>query len=167
MTLFFKSLVVDLNFHRINNALKAAYDKFPEAVNNDCYREILKKSLISNGVSSLLRKNWVDSFGCAAAAMCVDSYAPTNPILLGEFDQRDAKNYLTNVDIMIGCRRSLVKYFVKEIPCNCLDDIYSRIKENRPKMGMCLGCTQEKERASLFVCTGYVLQQGMPNCNCA
>ena len=144
-------------------ALDTAYRKYPEAINNEQNLDIVKKNIIQNATSSLLGRRTDGMqvseithimFGYATTLMSIDSYQPSSPITPGSFDQRDAKTFLRNLDITNGCERSLVKFFVNQIPCKCLDEIYSQIKSTKSKMGMCSNCKQMKERTSLFVCTG-------------
>ena len=154
------SYMVNMEFRQVNIALKAAYDKFPEAVNSNTNREMLKKNFICNGVNSLLGtmkhsigKDLNISFGSAEALMYIDSYSPSSPVPHGTIDRRDAKHFLRNMDVSNGCKRSLIKYFMKQIPCNCLDELYSQVKSITPKMTVCPGCKQrkEKERVCLYV----------------
>ena len=140
-------------------ALETAYNKFPEAVNNESNREIIKNDFISTGASYLLGRSGPDtsaimSRSCATALMFIDSYDPSFPVPAGHLDDRDAKVWLRNLDIMNGCYRSLVKYFAKQTPCNCLDELYAQVRSTTPKMGHCFGCRQTKERTTLFICTG-------------
>lgn len=137
------------------DALSEAYSKFPEAVNIESNREILKKNFISNGVSSLLGtlgpdNSAVMSHGCVVALLLIDSYVPSSRVPPGCLDNQDAKVWLRNLDIINGCKRSLVKHFVKQIPCKCLEDMNSRMKSTTEKMGICFGCKQKKERNTLF-----------------
>ena len=89
----------------------------------------------------LLLKNEKASFdlavGFAAALMVVDSYNPSSFVPAGLMDERDASKWLTKVDILNGCQRSLVNFIVKQIPCKCLDELYAQIKSKLPKMGIC------------------------------
>ena len=138
-------------------ALKDAYDRFPEAVNNQKYLDFVKRNFISTGTQFILHDDIHISrlaIGIAAALMYIDSYSPSSPVLPGTIDKRDAKDYMRNLDIMNGCQRSLVKIFVKQIPCNCLDELYARVKSVLPKIGKCWGCNQTKERSELYICTG-------------
>ena len=91
--------------------------------------------------------------GFTVVLMLIDSYAPSSPVPQG-FDQRDAKIWLSNLDILNGCYRSLVKYYMNQTPCSCLDDLYSQLQATMPKMGACTNCKQTKERTNLFICTG-------------
>ena len=151
-------------------ALDEAYNKYPEAANNVIYREILKKSIFSSGASyfvglsklsvkgtsSILGMNSHNSplpLGFAVVSMVLDTCAASSHLLPGTFDERDASTFLRNLDIINGCQRSLVKYFVKHTPCSCLDEMYSKIKTS-PKMGVCANCKQRKERKKMFICTG-------------
>lgn len=92
--------------------------------------------------------------GCAAALMAIDSYSPLSDVPLCRLDERDAKVLMRNMDIMNGCYHSLVKFYVNRIPCNCLDDLYAKIRSTTPKMGVCPNCKHTNERNSMFTCTG-------------
>ena len=149
--------------------LESAYNKYPDALNNDTYREMLKKSIVSSGasyflglsrlsvsgISALLGSSSDNSpipLGFAAALMLMDSYS--SPVSQCSLDDRDAKIWLRNLDIVNGCYHSLVKYFAKQTPCNCMDELYDQVKSTMPKMGHCFRCKQTKERSELFICTG-------------
>jgi len=144
------------------DALSEAYNKFPEAINIESNREIIKNNFISTGVSYLLGTLGMLGSGtsaimarsCAAALMFIDSYVPSCPIPSGNIDDRDAKVWLRNLDILNGCRHSLVKFFVTRSLCNCLDELYAQMKSTTPKMSDCMGCRQTKERNNMFICTG-------------
>ena len=137
------------------DALSEAYNKFPQALNNKNNREIIKKNFISTGVSYLLgmlgpeSQNPDTSAGmtrsCAAALMMIDSYDPSCPVPSGNLDDRDAMLMLRNLDIVDGCQRSLVKFFVNHSSCNCLDELYAQVKSTMPKMGLCSNCKESKE----------------------
>ena len=154
ITSFFHSYECIMTPQHVKNALKAAYAQVPEAVNSNINRDILKKSLVSNGASALLgmcgTHNAQIAYGAAVALMLIDSFGFSDVGM----DAHDANNYLRNADIINGCKRSLVKYFMKQIPCKCLDDLYSQLKLSKPKTGMCAKCEQTKERSELFICTG-------------
>ena len=141
----------------VATTLETTYNKFPEALNNEDYRGIVKKNLVSNGVTYLLGEHSGPSnmsLACVNTLMLIDSYDPSSPVPAGTFDARDAKNHLRNSDIISGCTRSLVKYFVNQIPCNCLDEVYSQVKSTTPKIGKCQKCKETKARSSLYICTG-------------
>jgi len=141
----------------VATTLVTTYNKFPEALNNENNRQYIKKNIICNGTGYLLGENPGPSnmsLACAVALMLIDSYDPTSPVSAGTFDERDAKQVLTNGDIMNGCQRSLVKFFVKRTPCNCLDDLYTQVKSTTSKMAACPCCKQTKERKSMFICAG-------------
>ena len=148
----------ELNVHDIGlssvRALDIACNKYPEVILNDEHREIAKKCIIGNGANYVLDNLQFMSLGCAAALLVIDSYAPTSITLPGRLEDHDAKNYMRNSDILNGCNRSLIKYFVNRIPCKCLDESYAKIKLLTPKMGVCIGCGQREDRNSLYMCTG-------------
>jgi len=125
--------------------------------NNKMHMSMAKKTLISNGVNALLGcgiKNTAIAQGCAAALMLIDSYDPSSPIPHGNFDQREPKKLLRNMDVLNGCLHSLVKFFVNQIPCKCLDELYTLVRSTTPKKGSCRRCQQIKARSSLYICTG-------------
>ena len=155
----------DYNIVAINaatRALKNTHNKFPEAMNNKNNRDSMKNTIIATGVERLVENFFSNEFhdtslftvGCAVALMLFDSYDPSSPIPTGTFDDRDAKDYLTNIDVMNGCQRSLVKFFMKRVPCNCLDEMYAQLKITTPKMGDCINCHKRIERSKQHICTG-------------
>jgi len=155
---------------RVFRALDAAYSKYPEAVTNDENLDAVKKNIIQNATSSLVKDKWnphpmtmVDTIAYAVALMVIDTYNPSSPVPAGVFDERDAKQFLVQTDIMMGCKRSLVlvKFFVNQIPCSCLDKMYSQIRSSTPKMGECAyeKCKQMKKRSGMFICTGCEREQ--------
>ena len=129
------------------NEMRKAKKTFPEALSNEKNRERTKKAIIATGVEDFFRNTGSSlSFGCAVAVISIDDMA----------DERDAnaKDYLANFDVMNGCYRSLVKFFMKRAPCKCLDGMYSKLKLLTPKMSDCVGCNQRKKRTELYICTG-------------
>ena len=163
MILFYQSYMTNMCFEQVPIALSTAYDMHPEAVNNKYNLEMVKKKMISNGVNFILGQTLTNNmmfdfqitFGSSIALMLIGSYASSSSIPRGHLDEKDAKTVLRNFDILNGCKRSLVKFFAKQTPCNCLDEMYSGIRESdTPKMSMCAGCKQMKERNSMFICTG-------------
>ena len=149
-----------------DNALRVAHGKFPEAINKKNFREIIRKNIIGNGADFLLRDKDHSNISMAFATsiMVIDSYDPSEHISPGTFenrpvlglgiDDREATAYLSNMDVVCGCKRSLVKFFFKRIPCNCVDELYSKLRSTTPKMGKCFCCRQMKERTNLYICTG-------------
>jgi len=138
-------------------AVKDAYNKYPEAVNNETYLQATKKVIIHEITVFLLRNENISfdlALGFTAALMVIDSYNPSSFVPAGLMDERDASKWLTNVDILNGCKRSLFKFIVNQIPCKCLDELYAQIKSTRPKIATCQECRQKKERTSMFICTG-------------
>ena len=117
------------------------------------HRDVIKKALVSEATTSIL-KNEIILTGFAAALLVIDSYNPSSFVSAGLMDERDASKWLTNVDILNGCTRSLVKFIGNQIPCKCLDELYSQLRSTTPKMGICFGCHQRKKRSSMYICTG-------------
>ena len=49
-------------------------------------------------------------------------------------------------------RRDVLKFYRKRTTCSCLKDMHLEARKILPKLGLCLHCGEEKERASLSVC---------------
>jgi len=162
ITTFFRSyletvLVMKTLVSSVNNALLEACTKHPEVIANENYLDMVKTSIVSNGTSYLLQQSLGPShlpLACAVALMFIDSYSPTSSFPSGTIDYRNANTYLRNFDILNGCRRSLVKYYVNQTPCKCLDEMYAKERSTTPKMAACPCCKETKERKSMFICTG-------------
>ena len=142
-------------------SLRNAYLNYPEAVRNENDRDSIRRIILATGVEKLVGSFFGNNrlstvtVGCAVAVMLFDSYDPSSPITLGTFDDRDPKNYLNNIDVMNGCYRSLMKFFIKRVPCNCLDKIYAQLKQlATPKMGDCINCRKRIERSKQYICSG-------------
>ena len=148
----------------VRDALDTAYSKFPEAIVNEMYLEIIKKNITCNAVESIIgnctrysrKEHSQITYGSAAALMMIDSYVPSTPIPKGNIDERDPKTYLRNSDIVNSrCQRSMIKYFINQIPCKCLDQyMYAQVRSATPKMGKCFNCSTRRETSSLYICTG-------------
>lgn len=89
----------------VNKALLEACTKYPEAVTNKDHLDVLKKSIVSNGVSYLLGQSYSPSnsnmpVACAVALMMTDFHVPSSPLTPGNFVHRDANTFLRNSDII-------------------------------------------------------------------
>ena len=52
--------------------------------------------------------------------------------------------FVKHQDLLLGCRRSLVKFHRRRAPCSCLDGMYAQLKP-QPTIGVCCGCGQRAE----------------------
>ena len=50
-----------------------------------------------------------------------------------------------------GGRRDILRFYSRRNLCSCLKEKYADAKKG-PKIGICFGCNQEKERSSLMEC---------------
>lgn len=64
-----------------------------------------------------------------------------------------AKESLNYIDMLDGCRMSLMKFFVKRSPCSCLKEKYAEMKMHQSKTGVCGHCKGRFQRKDLLVCT--------------
>ena len=55
-------------------------------------------------------------------------------------------------DLEDGMEYDLTKYFIKKIPCGCLQKMFFRVKSNEVRTGICDGCGASKERTLLYLC---------------
>ena len=62
------------------------------------------------------------------------------------------RSYLS-VPNVSSTKRDILKFYRKRTSCSCLKEMHLKARKIMPKMGLCFGCGQEKERVSLSVCS--------------
>ena len=55
--------------------------------------------------------------------------------------------------------RDALKFFSKRTSCSCLNEMHQEARRTLPKMGICYGCNEEKERVALSVCSRCMVTQ--------
>jgi len=111
-----------------------------------CNNEYTVQVLVSLGTKQILEEEDDEKRA--------ESYAQT--ILFLEEIRRTSAEKATSDQFRQGVldldsRRNLVKFFRKRIPCNCLDDEWEALKDERT--GKCTLCSKTAEDASLFNCS--------------
>ena len=66
---------------------------------------------------------------------------------------RDTYCHIDQRDILEGCERSAVDFYKRRIPCKCLDETLTKLKQTH-KSGLCANCKERKDRGKLKLCTG-------------
>eukprot|EP00571_Detonula_confervacea_P006783 CAMPEP_0172315920 /NCGR_PEP_ID=MMETSP1058-20130122/26698_1 /TAXON_ID=83371 /ORGANISM="Detonula confervacea, Strain CCMP 353" /LENGTH=344 /DNA_ID=CAMNT_0013030117 /DNA_START=156 /DNA_END=1187 /DNA_ORIENTATION=- len=154
----------------VSRAMATAHKKHPEVLTDDTLRGMLKAYLVHQGTEMLFRNNLpedvlrrderlIEKLGhnYAAAILLIENYDPSK-------DHDPSKECFTHVaklkyqDIFEGCTRSVVQFFYKRAPCNCLDKKYAALKL-KPKTGVCAHCNERQCRSSLMICAGCNMRQ--------
>lgn len=60
---------------------------------------------------------------------------------------------------IISGRRDALKFFSKRVPCSCLKQRHQQARKTIPKIGRCMGCWEETERAALSICSRCMITQ--------
>lgn len=148
------------------NSLLDAYEQCPAALWEKEDRKMVIEFFVAQGAEYVLRHFQHDSQseynsyrkesagGLALVVMLLERFDPTkdlSELFLRAF--KLGKNNLKNQDTILGCRRSLTRFFHKRTSCSCLNEKYAAVK-SQPKTGICVGCERRKDRRSLLYCTG-------------
>ena len=147
------------------DALQYANKIHPGVIEGNHFnQEIMKSYYVFSGIQCLISCNSIDE-----AALTPQLFATANYMAISfafAYKLVDSHVHIENntymyatpsemlayLDIMEGCHRSLIKFFMKHSPCACLDRLYSDVKKTTPKTGLCTCCRERKERRSLFYC---------------
>ena len=135
-------------------ALRIAYDKYPDALSGS-RKDVLLRALLATGTQHFVNTNLACAHGCAYAMITIEAFDPDLDKYPNFLDTWDAKNCIRNKAILVGCARTLMKFFVKRVSCKCLDLKYAKVKADLvPKISKCDYCVAVKERNTLLLCTG-------------
>lgn len=147
------------------NSLQAASDKHPRVLDDIANRTEVIDTFVA-GNAMLFLSDWNRDQGSiyagtmALAVLLVENYTPSmsfEDILEEKLCRGEECKKV--YDAINGCERSLIKFFLKRIHCNCLDSKYSEVKAQTPKTGLCHFCGERKKRTKLFVCQGCKITQ--------
>lgn len=101
-------------------------------------------------VDHIVRNNV--SGAIAAAILMLQNYNPSTKVVENFF-------VLSYRDVFDGCERSLLKFYMKQIPCDCLDKRYLGVKETwSKKTSVCHTCKERYERSEIYYCTHCEVQ---------
>ena len=66
---------------------------------------------------------------------------------------------LSSIDCNCSNKRDTLKFFSKRASCSCLKKMHQEARKTMPKMGICFGCAEKKERRTLSVCSRCMIAQ--------
>lgn len=132
----------------------------PQVWNNDKYREMAVSILIRVGTNMLLSEN-ADVVGAVFLARVItilENYNNGTNSLDVIVRGRRAQTKMLDLNTSISSgRRDGLKFFSKRVSCSCLKKMHQEVRRTQPKMGKCYGCSIEKERVALSVCSRCML----------
>jgi len=134
--------------------LMEVLEKHPDILQQDENRKFIQAYLVKLSTDSLLENVTKDEFNIAErnalmlSFLEVCDFTKQNP-----FDSLNSKDLiLKHMDLFNGCKRSLVKFYRKRIPCHCLDEAHAELKP-QSKTGVCSHCGERFERKFLKECS--------------
>ena len=130
----------------------ATLHSHPEVWENDKYREMTRKILVTLGVNLLLRDASEISMHISFAntIMVLESYDCSSDV----YQVCCTRGVATKLQqLQYGNMRDVLKFYSKRISCKCLKAMHSNARKNLPKIGCCYNCNEEMERAQLSVCS--------------
>lgn len=142
--------------------LRKMFDTHPQIWNDTNNREMLLNVLIRIGTNLLLVDNpqspickFSELLSCLARIIIsLEEYSKTKNIDLANLSQCVAANRLFLIPKgSIYIRRDLLKFYRRRTSCSCLKKMHLEARKTLPKMGLCFGCVNLKDRASLSDCS--------------
>lgn len=122
-------------------------------------RETITWIFLNNRTTALLGDNSdiVSAASLVTAVLMLEKYNQTEHVNPMSALEKDVDR-LRNLDVFEECDHSLLEFYLKRIPCSCLDETNAAI-ESEAKTGVCDHCKQRKERGYLIICTGCQFYQ--------
>ena len=141
----------------VQGSLHNLFETHRQIWTSESYRKIILDILIRIGTNMLLSKRWQDVMEnalCVAQSIVIfEQYYDTDN--MGSFvNSRAVRSKTRDLDCDASSfRRDMLKFFRKRTSCKCLKKMHLEARKTMPKVGICWNCEQEKERASLSVCS--------------
>ena len=140
------------------------YNKYHQC--NDSQKDLIRRVLLASGTSACLRV-------ASRRDLTRESYtiweALPFVLIMLEIEARDKHNGARNVSIVSEIRRSLadiihcpretVRFFHKRSPCNCLEELYCKLKECTQRTSYCWHCRKVINIRKLSRCEGCNIAQ--------
>ena len=101
-------------------------------------------------VGSASGSTGIDAANIAITIVVLDNYKETMSMNEVVYSRGVAAK---SRDLSFGSMRDLLKFYSKRLSCSCLKKMYSEARKTLPKVGKCYNCWEDKERASLSVCS--------------
>ena len=125
--------------------------RFPTVWGDVAKLNVFREYLLFAGAQIIVRGNFDNHLSLAAlfarAAELLEIELTPSTSSMGV-----PSDYMTNRDAAECCTRSLIKFFLKRLPCNCLVEGYVQAKSQHAKSGRCDSCLQVFDRSSLYAC---------------
>jgi len=131
-----------------------AFEKNPDLFRLDENRKLIQAYLVKLSTDRLLENVTKDECNIAGKNALMLSLLEncefTKQHLFNSLNSKDF--FLKHQDLFRGCKRSLVKFYRKQIPCHCLDETHAELKP-QSKTGVCSHCGERFERKVLKECS--------------
>ena len=140
----------------VERLIKTLFSTHPQVWNDSSHKKMAIEIMASMGANMLLGKQ-VTHFSWAlriAKTIAVLENYNGKGCLIKSFGSREIQSKMRDIreNVSSGLRDAL-KFYSKRTPCSCLKSMHQEARRTIPKMGRCYGCKEEKERASLSVCS--------------
>ena len=135
----------------VKDVMECAFKNHPNVWNDANCRKMIMSILMRYGTNVILNETNNDGTEkarvIAMAVSILDNYSGD-----GDFTAAKCRAVAKMRNISHGGgKRDILRFYSRKNPCSCLKKKYSDAKKE-PKIGICFGCNQEKERSSLMEC---------------
>ena len=129
-------------------AMSKTLCEFPDIMNDDENRSMLKDKLMLEGTNVLVEENkpWKVARHLAEGVACLESIEVQPNDRLMKKLMKELRN------VQGGGKRDATRFFGKRISCKCLADEVEETKE-QTKMGQCCKCGKDLEYQMLMKCS--------------
>ena len=148
------------NISRFDHIYEATKRRYYEVWNDPDKLQWIASAFVARGTDTILKGNYYDANPDAMFVSFFEQWA--KKIVLYE-NETEASTFFTHSDCLKMCellttdKRTIVSYFRKRIPCNCLDDKYEEVK-SITNIGICHNdnCSlpdRQAVRSTMLSCT--------------
>ena len=125
---------------------------------NEIYMKLIKDTLVRIGTNMMLDEYFTIEWPLciAQAIIALEHYNGTDEI---DLDKHVVVSKWRDLARSGSSRRDVLKCFRKRTSCKCLKRLHLDARKSTPKIGICLGCREEKERSLLSVCSKCMISQ--------
>lgn len=146
---------IGANLFEMQDIMIKILETHPNLFRVDENRKLISNDLVFNVANNLLEKYNENDSELEFAQMNTyillyvegHDFTKDNP-----FSCVDPHFIVKHRNLMLGCKRSLVKFYRKRTTCSCLDKMYTKLKP-QSKTGMCRYCAQRVEHRALIECS--------------
>jgi len=157
MNLFKKCMNQDSD-RVIFKAMRHTLETQLEVWNNESYRKLAISIFIAIGTNNLLKEE-TSPTDIAHAIVLLEHYNGSGDIVESMLQSPVLSSKLRDLNPTSSSRRDCLKFYRKRTTCKCLKKLHLEARKTEPKVGLCYHCKEEKERASLSVCSRCMVYQ--------